>query len=92
MEIVSSIVLVASPFAITALTNLVKKIKAVEWSNPVRRTALRTIVAVLSLCVAVGTSIIDGTEVDTSIIAQTSEAIVLFVASTGLYFWQKRKE
>lgn len=92
MDILSGIALIASPFLITFITNVVKKAKAKDWSNPVRVTTLRAIVAVLSFGAVVGSSLINGTEVETSAISQFSDTIVMFVASTGLYFWQNRKK
>jgi hypothetical protein len=91
MEIISAIVLVLSPVVVMGITQLVKSFRAVDKiPADLRAPLLRAVVLVFSLGATVAKSLIDGTEVDTSVIQQVAEAIVLFLATTGTYMWAKK--
>ena len=80
--------LIVSPFIIRSVTELVKKIKVVSLSS-FQVSIVRTFVAAASFAAVVGTSVLSGTDIDQSSITTFSEAILLFIATTGVHYFRK---
>lgn len=93
MDIIAGLGLIASPFIITGLTSLIKKLADMKLhlGSTQRVLILRTVVTVLSFIAVIVTSLINGTEVDSSVISQFADAIVLAIGATGVYYWNKYK-
>lgn len=91
MEILSAVTLIASPFIITLLTNLVKKIEKINLAEN-RTFLLRFIAATLSFAAVIVSALMNHTQVDPSIIQTFAEAIIVFIGSTGIYFWNKYRK
>jgi hypothetical protein len=91
METISVLVLGASPFIVTWVVNVIKKLRAVaDWSNPLRQTILRALVAVLALGGAIATSLLSGNEPEVLVVTELVNAVLIGIAATGLYFWKKK--
>lgn len=92
MEIISSIGVVASPFLIKVITDGAKKFVSVDWTSGQRNVALKVLVAIFSFLAVLGTAALSGAEVDAVSVSTLAETIVVFVASTGIYFWSKFRQ
>lgn len=90
MEIIATIGLLVSPVIIRYLTEGLKMLRNVQLSEN-RVFILRFFVALMSLGVSVGNSLLNGSDFDTTIIDQFAQAVLIFLSSTGLYYWQKYK-
>jgi hypothetical protein len=92
MELLSAILLVLSPWIVKGITNLVKKIDLVRFLNSASKTyILRFVVAILAFVAAWGTSALNGTPLDGNVIQTLAEAVIVFLGSTGAYFFEKLK-
>lgn len=88
-EIISSVLLLASPWIIKGLTNFVKKIQSVQISNN-KVFILRFVVAILSFSTVVATAWISGTDVSADMISSFAETVIVFLGATGAYFFEKK--
>lgn len=79
-----------SPFIIAMITSGVKRIEAIELSDA-RKHIIRFIVALFSFAAAVLTALLSGGEVDPMSIETFVNALVTFIAATGVYFLGKKK-
>lgn len=93
MEIVSSIGVLVSPFLIKWITSGVKQFSgAADWKSGYRNIVLKLVVVVLSFGATVGTAALNGSEVDAGTISTLAETVLVFVASTGFYYWSKYRK
>jgi len=91
MEIIPVLLLAIAPFIIKGITSAVKKIQSIRYSSS-KTMILRFFVAVLSLVTAIGISIVNGTELDGSVIPTFVDAFLVFLSATAVYFLQDKKD
>jgi len=85
------LLLLLSPFVVALLTSGVKKIGASNiLSNGSRKPILRFVVALFSFLSVVGSSVLSGGEVDPMDIQSFADALLVFLGSTGVYFFAKK--
>lgn len=86
------LLLLLSPVAVTLLTGGIKKIISANWfKGDIKKVVLRLVVATLSLGVAVGNAILSGGDVPVASVETFVEAFFVFLSSTGIYFFSKKK-
>lgn len=88
--IISSILLILSPFLIKGITNGVKKLQKVKLSSN-KIFILRFVVAVLSFVTVAITSWVSGAPISNDIISAFAETVIVFLGSTGAYLLEKKK-
>ena len=93
-----AILLALSPFVIKWFTNALKPIKKLnlgQREQNLRRLGVRALVALLSLGSAIGTSLLSPEGFDPSsvsgLVTTVVETGLMFLAASGLYFFDKRK-
>lgn len=89
MEIIASVLLVASPWIIKGLTNVAKKVSLIRFADN-KIFIVRIVVALLSFVVAIGHSVLSGEPVSQDVIGTFSESIIIFLGATGAYFFEKK--
>lgn len=81
-----------APFAVTLITNGVKKLGAVDmFTSGFRKNVLRFLVALFSYLAVVGTAVASGQEVSLLETQTFVDALVVFLGSTGVYFFSQPK-
>lgn len=87
--------LALSPFAVAIVTQGVKwfinKATNLSWNPILYKTTLRFIVVLLSFGVAIGNAILSGDGPDASSIQTFVEALLVFLSTTGTFFFFKQK-
>lgn len=82
-----------SPVAVALITTGIKELKAWKsFTNGGRKATLRFIVAALSFGAIVGGALLSGGEVEAMSVEVFVEAGMVFLSSTGLYFFTKKKK
>ena len=81
------IITALAPFIVVVITNWLKDIKPIR--NEDRKIILRFVVALLSFMSVIITSAISGDGVDTMSIQTFVNALIVFLASSGVYFMRK---
>lgn len=90
MEIISSVGLAASPFLIKWITSLFKNFTSrYDWTSGQKNVVLKFFVALCSFGVVIGTAAANGGVLDEGAVSVLANTVVVFVATTGLYFWSK---
>lgn len=87
---IEAIILAVSPIIVTGLTNITKKIKAIDLSGEYKKSIVRFLVGLFSFLAVVASSLLTGEDVDVTSIQTASEVIVTFLAATGVYFFAKK--
>ncbi len=81
--------LTLSPLVIAFLTQGVKKLKAVKVSG-YKKTILRFAAGLLSFGAVIATAVATGGEVDAVSIETFASTVLVFLATTGTYFFAKK--
>lgn len=91
MEIISSLLLAISPFVVSGITQLVKFTET-AMSGGFRTTIIRFGVALLSFGTVIGTASLNNSAVDMVSIETFTQAFLVFIGATGVYFWNKYRK
>jgi len=87
-----SLLVVLSPVVVWSVTQGVKKIQTIKFlDDPVRTGVLRFSVAALSFLAAIGSSLLNGQNVDVVSIQTFSDTAVAFLGATGMHYFFSRK-
>lgn len=86
---IGAILVVASPFAVKYVTNIIKEFPVILPTNGWRVSAIRAIVAILSLIAAILTQAIGEGTFDPAMIETTVLTVINGVVATALYFYFK---
>lgn len=87
------ILITITPFAIAMITSLIKKIKITDWLNkPARKATFRFLAALFSFISVVLGAKISGVEVDAVSIEMFTKTLLMFLSSTGVYYFTKKKK
>lgn len=84
--------MIVSPFVVSYASQVIKVIPVIASAAGWRVSAIRAVVALLSLTGAVLTQVIGGPEVDISLIETTLLTVVNGVAATAIYYFATRKK
>lgn len=85
------LLLLLSPFVVAIITSGIKHFRPVSLTEGAKKYGIRFVVAILSFAAVVGSAIVSGGEVDPIAIETFSTALMVFLSSTGVYFFAKKK-
>lgn len=88
-----SLLLLAAPIIVSLITSGVKGIKSIDtMAKPKKKATLRFMVALLSFVSIVLGAKLSGIEVDAVSMETFSSALMVFLSSSGLYLFGKKKK
>lgn len=82
-------ILLAAPIVVSYLTTFVKKLALVD-SSAYRVLVVRALVAVFAYLAVLGTAWLNNTPVDPTSTETAVNAVLTFLASTGMFFFVKK--
>lgn len=92
MEIFGALTLAASPFLIKWVLNAVKQVSgAAFWKGTTRTNVFRFLAVVLAFVASVVNQATGGPEVGLGVVTTFVDTTLVFVSSTGFYYWSKYK-
>lgn len=89
-DLLTPLAALASPFVVEFLTNGVKRLQAVKYSN-YRKVVLRFAAVVFAFGATLATGLADGTEIDPASIDTLVQGLMTFGAATGIYLFKKKQ-